>query len=762
VSRFARFVVRRPLGVLLAAALLTGGALYALTHVSFDNSTERLLVRDSESWRFLTSTREAFGGDETLFVLLHAPDVLAPEAIRRLEALTEAVSRVPGVDRTLSLTNLRWPWPVNDDVAVEHLFTSDGEPTPGAPLAAALDHPLVRANLLSPDHRLAAVLALVSPHPEDPHFKGRLIAAVEAAVARAAPGADVTLGGAPFAQVALNELTARDLRVLGPSALAVMAVILFLTYGTAYGVWLPLVTVIVSLLWTVALGALLGRSFSIVTSVLPPLMLAIGTSYTIRVLSEYDRHRAHEADPAAALVATLSAVGMTVVLCGATTALGFASLLSSRVEVIRDLGLLATCGSGFTTLAALTIVPAVLALLRTRRASRQSGVLARGLAQALPRVHALTVRRGGLLLLTAAAIMAVGGGGLRFLSVDQDPYDWFPTGSPVARSTAEIDHELGGVVPLAVVLESPDGVYDPRVIAAADAIASYARRQPDVGAVIAPSDYLRLMDSAVNVGHTRGALPSTRELTAQYLLLFDTSDHETLAPVLSEPAGKAQVLIRLAHASSTRQRAFVARLQAALPTLAPAPLAARVTGTGLLRLETNDEFTDGLARHLLLASVAMAVLLGLALRSWRLGTLALVPNLFPILFLYGVLGWLGIPLNAATVTTGAAALGDAVDDTVQYLDRYRRRLRQARDGEEARLQTLTSVGIPMIASDIGLAAGFCVFLLSRFFPVTSLGLLGAAAMLLSLLANLFVLPVLVALTELRLLRRLLVGYVNQP
>jgi predicted RND superfamily exporter protein len=268
------------------------------------------------------------------------------------------------------------------------------------------------------------------------------------------------------------------------------------------------------------------------------------------------------------------------------------------------------------------------------------------------------------------------------------------------------------------------------------------------------------MDAALDAAHG-GRLPATRELTAQYLLLFDTSDPETLAPVLSEPSGKVQVLIRLAHAASTRERAFVARLQAALPTLAPAPISARVTGTGLLRLETNDEFTDGLARHLLLASVAMAVLLGFAFRSWRFGTLALAPNLFPILFLYGILGWLRIPLNAATVTTGAAALGDAVDDTVQYLDRYRRLLRKTRSGEEARLRTLEGVGIPMIASDVGLAAGFCVFLLSRFFPVTSLGLLGAAAMLLSLLANLFVLPVLMALTELRPLRRLLVRYVNQ-
>jgi hypothetical protein len=745
VPALIRAIVRWPRAVLAAAALLALAALYALSAVSLDNSTERLLVRDSEEWRFLVEARRSFGGDETLFVLLHEADVLAPAAIRRLDALTAAIGRVPEVERVVSLTNLRWPFPEGGEVAVKTLFTADGEPTPGAPLAAALAHPLVAANLVSPDRRVGAVLALVSPHPEDPQFKGRLVAHVEAAVAGAAPGAEVTFGGAPYAQVALNALTVRDLRVLVPAMLGVMAVILFLTYRTAHGVWLPIVTVALSLLWTIALAGLLGRSLSVVTSVLPPLVLAIGTSYTIRVLSEYNRQRSAVPAPPAPLEAALREVGLTVLLCGATTALGFASLLSSRVEVIRDLGLLATAASGFTTVAALTVVPAALALLPVRSSARPPSGVERRLARALPHLHALTVRRGPAILAVACVVSAVGLAGLTFLTVDQDPYEWFPAGSPVARSTRVIDAELGGIVPMSVVLDSPEGVYDPALVRAADAVAGWVRRQPEVRSVISPADHLRLMHAAFGDGAGHGELPASRALVAQYLLLFDTGDAETLAPFVSEPDGRVQVVVRLTHAANSRQRAFVTRLRAALPALAPAPLVARVTGTGLLRLETNDEFTDGLFRHLLLASLAIGALLALALRSPGLGALALVPNLVPILVMYGLLGWLAIPLNAATVTTGAAALGNAVDDTVQYLDRYRRRRQAVAGGDEARRQTLEGVGLPMIASDVVLTAGFAVLLLSSFFPVASLGLLGAAGMALSLVANMFVLPVLVQL-----------------
>jgi hypothetical protein len=705
------------------------------------------LVRDSEGWSFLEKVRASFGGDETLFVLVRAPDGLDPGFVLRLRAITAAVGAVPEVERAFSVATLPWPWSRSGDIVVAPLFDGSGQPEPGAPVQEALDHPLIASSLVSRDHKLAAVLALVSPHPEDPRFKGRLIGNVSAAVAAAAPGTEAIIGGAPAAQVALNQLTARDLRVLGPTALVIMAGVLFLTYGRLYCVLLPVGTVVLSLLLTVAAAALLGRSFTIVTSILPPLVLAVGVSYAIRVLSEYQRQQHLQATSEAALVETLSSVGLTVVLCGATTALGFASLLTSRVDAVRDLGLLATIGTGFATVTALVLVPAVLCLLKARPvtggSTSSSAVVLRGLMA----IHRFTERHGTIVLVVAGVLVLGAAGGLRFLTVDQDPYEWFPIGSEVRRSTNLIDQQLGGVVPLAVVLESPDGVYDPRLMQATDAVASYVRAQAGGGSVVSPADYLRLVDAALApeaIKEGRGRVPASRGLVAQYLLLYDTGDPQTLAPFVSEPSGRARVIVRLPHSTSRHQREFVRNLEAQLPSLVPPPLRARVTGTGLLRLETNDEFTNGLTRHLALASVAIAILLGVVFRSPRLGALALVPNIGPIVALYGGLGWLGIPLNAATVTTGAAALGNAVDDTVQYLDRYRRLREGGRTSAQARQETMEGVGVPMVASDLGLAAGFYVFLLSGFFPVASLGLLGASAMLLSLVANVLVLPVLVS------------------
>src|SRR5262249_38725748 len=154
---------------------------------------------------------------------------------------------------------------------------------------------------------------------------------------------------------------------------------------------------------------------------------------------------------------------------------------------------------------------------------------------------------------------------------------------------------------------------------------------------VAPSDYLGLMDAALRGGE--GTLPPTRALTAQYLLLFE-GNPDALGSIVSEKTGKVQVLVRLLHGPTGELRDFMNRVTAALPALV-APLRAWISGTIRLRLQTADEFTNGLYRQLFLSSLAIAALLGLALRSVRLGLVALVPNLLPIFWIYGVLGWLG-------------------------------------------------------------------------------------------------------------------------
>jgi predicted RND superfamily exporter protein len=744
--RVRRAPALHPWAALGTAIVVTLVAAVGIARLRFDNSSERLLVQDTPDAAFLEETRRTFGGDEILFVLLAAPDAVAPDAVRTLARLSEAVRGIDGVERVASLDTLRWPWPKSGDVVIEHLFAPDGTPRPGAPVTAALTHPLVDGSLVTRDRRVAAVLASVRPRPDDPRFKGRLVAAVEEAVAAVAPQATVLLGGAPYGQVQIDALTRHDLRLLGSLAFVAMAILLAITYRSVAGVALPLLTVLLSLVWTLGVAGFAGLSLSVITSVLIPLVLAIGTSYCVRVVSEHRRQLALGRSGRDAVAAALDEVGATVLLCGATTALGFLPLCGSRIDVVRDLGTLSVAASVLATLAALTVVPGVLALARARprpAAARRDGVL----PALLLRIHTLTERRTGLVLGAGALLLVVGIAGLLRLRVDQNPYEWFPPGSPVARSTQLIDQQLGGVLPFSIVLHGPDGAWDPALLRANDALTAALRADPQVRAAASFSDFVRLVATAFQPGADGALLPQRADLIAQYAFLYDLGDVQTLAPYVSPENGRQQVLVRLAHASTSEVQAFLARLDGYIAALVAPPLEARVTGTGLLRVATAQEFAAGLFRQLGLASLAIAVLLSVALRSPALGVLALVPNLLPILLVYGLLGLVGIPLNVATVTTGAAALGNAVDDTVQYLDRYRRL--RPRHGADARRATLEAVGQPMIVSDVVLAVGFAVLLGASFFPVASLGMLGATAMAFSLVGNLFLLPALVALWERR-------------
>lgn len=750
-SRLLTAVALRPRLTLTVVLLLSLVAAYECRALRIDNSTERIMVgKDDPDRVYNDAMREVFGGDEVLFVLISGDDAFTPDGMARLAATRRALRRVQGVERVVSLDDVRVVSGSAEAVEVRPLVppgTADPARLREA-MQRAREYPLIRGDLLSTDGDVAAVLVFVRAHLEDPDFKLALVNDV-GRIVRAEWGGAFELGGAPYAQVQLNAYTRRDLRRLFPYSFLIMALLLFLYFRTWVGVVLPLLTVVLALIWTAGAMSAAGRSLSLVTTALPPMLLAVGTSYAVRVLCEVEAQLTRSRDPQRVMGETIREVGLTVVLCGVTTMMGFGALMTSRVQVIAELGVFATLGTLASTVIALTLVPATLVICGLPSPGGDRWTIAASLARLMPRLHRVTTERAAGIAIACVLVAVVASIGNLFLRVDQDPYGWFPAASEVAHSTATIDRALSGATPFNIVFESAAGtIADPTLVRFMDRVEAFIQRQPEVGKATSFADHLRIMHAAMLAGANAEALPATSGLIAQYHLLYTFGDDpDTLNRYVDEAGGRYNLMVRAFRAPGQGLQALVDRIDAFITATAPPGVHAHVTGTGLVRLKTNAEFTRGLVSNIALASGMIGALMIVALRSVPLGLLALIPNLIPIIALYGVLGWLGLSLNAATVITGTVAIGNAVDDTVQYLDRYRRRLRELGDRVESRRATLAAVGNPMILSDVILLVGFAVLMASNFIPVATLGLLGAIAMLASLLANLFLVPALLALGD---------------
>ena len=241
-------------------------------------------------------------------------------------------------------------------------------------------------------------------------------------------------------------------------------------------------------------------------------------------------------------------------------------------------------------------------------------------------------------------------------------------------------------------------------------------------------------------------VPGRREEVAQFLFLLELAGEEELVcRFVSDDFSTARLSARVASMASTEYRTLIDKIQrSAHSNLSPA-LTVELTGPVVLYATIIDTLTEGQIRSLGLAFLIITLLMGLYMRSLRIGLISMIPNLFPVLFVLGVMGWAGISLNVVTVMIASIALGIAVDDTIHYLARYRIESNKTGDRVEAMRRTMLHTGKAIVFTSVVMAGGFWVICFSDFRPNIYLGLLTGVAMIAALLGDLLLLPICVQL-----------------
>jgi predicted RND superfamily exporter protein len=331
------------------------------------------------------------------------------------------------------------------------------------------------------------------------------------------------------------------------------------------------------------------------------------------------------------------------------------------------------------------------------------------------------------------------GNGLAYLPQDAAP----------VLAMQSIEADFGGASDVEVVITGPEKtLLDPEATRLVGAVQEVVAAFPETGATLSYTDLLRRMNRALHDGDPAAyRLPDTRNAIAQELFLYETSGGEELGSWI-DPTTYATTRVS-AYATSFQEieetRAFYDALDhqlAALERPTSVPLEVTVTGDGPLWYRVNSSLLTTMAASFGLTVVGVTLMMVLALRSVRLGLLAMVPNLLPVLVAVGGMGWAGVRLDFATVMVAGIALGIAVDDTVHYLHRYRLELAAAGDPRVAVERALASVGRAMVTTSVVLFAGFSLMALSEFPPHRTFGLVLAGTMVVALLCDLLLLPAL--------------------
>jgi SAM-dependent methyltransferase len=439
----------------------------------------------------------------------------------------------------------------------------------------------------------------------------------------------------------------------------------------------------------------------------------VGFAHRERVYHERDHARPPPRDYRFILSEGMRDVRGAVALSVVTTAIGFGSMYVNRVPDLKLMGVFLVIGLIATGVAAMTIIPAMIAKFpfevpeRTRHYHR--------LQAFIDRVGVVATTRPWLMLTISAGILALGIFGVTRLDTNTDAMHYFKKSAEVRQAEDFVRARMAGTTYLQAVVAADrlDAFKEPENLRKLAAIQDYAETLPHVTKTVSHADHLRLMNRALRGGTAAEyRLPETKAAVEQYLLLHNEPDDFRLW--IDSDYRNANVMIRMDTMSSTIQRQTEEKLEAFMKEQFPG-WDVNLVGTNLLTHRAFDEMATSMLKSIGIATVLIWLVLCIGLGSLKLGTLSLIPNLAPSIIIYAFLPLIGRPLDPPTAVTGAVALGILSDDTIHYFKTWLAHRRMAgSDAVTPVRATLSEIGKPLVLSAAVVATGFSIMFLSRY------------------------------------------------
>jgi predicted RND superfamily exporter protein len=706
--RFAQFVISHAWATVVIVLVLTVLAASRIVDLEesrarlvLDASFNSLLPTEDEGRIFYDRIRSVFGSNETLLLVIHRPGgVFEAELLKSLGRIGERIEDLDGVDHVMSLANAPHIRSVDGVLEVGPLFdeVSDDRRELDRIRTEALDDPLFESHLLSADARSTALLVYLLDITDTEFAEQGIDQAVRRIAAEELTDAEFWLTGGSYLKAETTRFLFRDLTRVVPLVFGLMALIALIVFRSVRGVLVPVTTVGIALIWALAVAAEVDPSLNLVTVAVPALILVVGFAYTVHVLTAY--YHAVEAGPrpdSSPATQGLSRVALATLLTGVTTAAGFLSLMTSPLSAIKQFGLYSAIGVTCAMLASLFYAPAVLGLLP---APKPRGTPGRRdwLDRAFEGLAAFDVRHRQAILAMGALVTVFSVAGMTRIQVNTDTVSNFSMETDVRRSFEAVNQLMGGGTRFYVVLETDDrdAFKEPANLREMESLQEWLISQPEIGTALSVVDYVKLINRGFHDNDPEfHEIPDSKRLVSQ-LLVVDSGEVARL----------------------------VERVERRVEEL-PGHIRGRVTGNTVLVVKTIDDIAYGQALSLSSAVVIIYAILALLFTSVRMGFLAMIPNILPVLVYFGALGWAGISLNTTTGLIACLVLGIAVDDTVHFLTRFNSDAKKKASETEGVRGALTHVGRPVTYTSIALCLGFLILTTSSLKNQAEFGALAA-------------------------------------
>jgi predicted RND superfamily exporter protein len=512
-----------------------------------------------------------------------------------------------------------------------------------------------------------------------------------------------------------------------------------LAYRSAAGVIIPLAVSATSVVITIGISAALHIKLNVLTTTVPQIVFAYGLSDGMHLYTNYATERHAGSTKEVAIERAVRVSMLPCFLSSLATAIGFASLMTSDIRPIREIGLLCAVGVSVEYVVAMAIFPTAMKLswkVPNQRALSTDFWHSVGLFSA---------RRPHWIVGVSVLFIVLGAVGMRKLEVNSDVVAYFKERTPIRKTIDYINRNICGAGDYEFVVDThqKDGLLEPEVLRKVDSLQGKLQAIPELSHVISVLDLLKRENRALHDDDPAWEkLPDSRQMTGELLLLLDMGKEEGkgLEQLMSFDRSKIRISTRVAHLDTHKGLALLEGVKAWTERALPG-LDVRFTGKNVMFTYVQDKVSKSFIDSIALAIVLVVGTLLVVFRSVKLALVSIAPSIAPIIITMGFMGVAGIYLDFGTAMVASIALGIAVDDTIHIFSRFR----YSGDRPELLPDIFRRIGFSMCWSSLLIIAGFSVFIFSDFRLNSNFGVLTAVVLTFGLVLDLLLTPALLQL-----------------
>lgn len=729
--------------VLCLSILVAIPFLIRLPDVKTVDNVDYFTIENDPDVAFYDELKTIFGNDEFFIIAFKKDNLFTKDNLESLKQLTDELSVIDGIRNIKSLSN------VDDTIGEEDFFIVQKflETIPDDPATLeelrkkAVGNPLYLKNLVSADGNTAAIVISVQKHPDDPGFRKKIISRAETILEQYKDyTGEVYMAGWTITNLDLAEYMKKDIATFIPVTYGFIALAVFLFFRNIRLTIIAVANISLCMGCTMGLFPILGILLNNITTIVPPVIIALALCDTVHIFSALDSQVFEKyQDKQKAFESVLKKLAGPCFLTTLTTAIGFLSLYLSDIPSIREFALIASAGMVFEYFFAFTFLPAFMLFFNEKKLIG-SGTGQWEISRYLSGLSEFVFKNFRIIFVAGILIIIFSIWQSFKISVETNLLEYFKLKSPMRVSTGFVEKELAGVGTIDISFKAgkENAFKSPETLGVIETLQDYINGMGGVDKTLSVIDFIKDMNQSFNNEKPEFyRIPSDSALISQYLLIYESDD---IRDFVNTSFDHARLSIRLSEHSTRGQAMIIQQIRDFVSAMETKGMDIRISGRAVQDVNAIDSLVSGQINSLTSAVILIFLILFFVLRSFSLGFLSILPNIFPIALNFGIMGLFNIPLNTATALIAAVAIGIAVDDTIHFLTEFKQDFVKGADVRKAVKETIQNKGSGIILSSLILTIGFGVMIFSSFVPTIYFGLLSAVIMLTALIGDTLILP----------------------